>query len=169
MAIRRDSENYDPLFDVDKGELIKPPTDKYDKGEIEFGERHPALGPDYERAKRISERFMANFQEEQFNPLIEEFGKQFVDKMWGDISAWLIADTESNLQSEIRQMADASVLALLEGNKTLLDRYVLGDGFKPARVREKIFEQFKTDIITKGIKERDERIKHLEEALHYRS
>ena len=133
--------------------------------EIEFGEQHPMLGPDYERARKVAQRFMESFKEEHFEKLHEEFCKQFAERLWGDISTFLIGDTECNLQTEMRHIAEGTVFALLHGHKGYTQRYVLRDGLQPAMVRAAIFEQFKDEMIDKGIQERDEEIHRLKEVM----
>lgn len=142
---------------------------QYSAEEMEFGEEHETLGPDYERARRVSERAMAAFKDKHFESLVDDFRKEFVDRLWSDISDYLISDTEMNLQSEIRQVADSSIYALLHGHRGYAQRYVLGDNHQARKVRETIFEQFKDEIVEKGIQERDEEIKRLKETLEWRS
>lgn len=143
-------------------------TSKFTDAELAFGDECPALGPDYKRASDVAERAMSAFEVEHFNPLLDEFQKQFVDKMWDTMTDHLLSDTEMNLQSEMRRIAESSVFALLHGHKGYCHRYVLGDNFQAEKVREAIFEQFKDDIILKGIQERDEEIKRLKETINLR-
>ena len=136
--------------------------------EIAFGEQYPTLGPDYERANRVAKRAMAAFTEEHFKPLTDEFAKAFADRLWDDVRDWLLGDTEMNLQSEMRHIAEATVAALLHGHRGYAKRYVLDDGLNAKKIRAAIFEQFKDEIIDKGIQERDAEIERLREALSYR-
>ena len=136
--------------------------------EMEFGEKHPVLGPDYERARRIAQKAMGGFKDEHFEPMLDQFAKEFRDKLWGDICDWLIGDTEMNLQNEIRHVAEATVFALLHGHRGYAKRYVLDDSYQSEKVRAAIFAQFKDEIIAKGIQERDAEIERLKETLRFR-
>lgn len=142
-------------------------TDEFTKDEIEFGEQHAALGPDYKRAERISREIMEKFKAEHFQPLVDQFAKEFVDRLWRDVEDYLIADTELNLQSKIRDLSEASISALLGGNRPLAERYSLKPHCDPTKIRAAIFEQFKDELIEIGIAERDEKIEELKEQLKW--
>lgn len=91
--------------------------------DIEKGQ--DVLGPEYFAGRRISERFMAQFKDEHFKPLAEEFAKVFRDKLWTDIADWLLVDTESNVHNEIARMVEGTVQAIITGQKWALNRYAL--------------------------------------------
>ena len=108
--------------------------DIFTEADIREGEKYDSLGPEYFAGRRIAERFMTQFQDEHFKPLIDEFAKQFADKLWTDIANSLLGDTEHNLHLEMARMVEGTVKALITGEQWALNRYALlarsGDGEK---------------------------------------
>ena len=106
--------------------------DIFTDADIEQGQ--DVLGSEYFAGRKIAERFMTKFQDDHFKPLIEEFAKQFRDKLWTDVANWLLLDTESNLHNEIAPMVEGTLQAILTGERWALNRYALaakyGDGEK---------------------------------------
>lgn len=102
------------------------------------GEQHPTLGPAYFAARAIAERFMASFSEEQFKPLIDNFAKEFNDRLWNDLESSLLSDTESNLQSSMWRMVDQCVAAILSGERWVMEKYALGSRYDCDKVRETV-------------------------------
>ena len=115
--------------------------------DLKQSEEYGALSPAYFAGRRIAERFTAQFQDEHFKPLVDEFAKQFRDKLWTDVAEWLLLDTESNLHQEMARMVDGTVNAILTGEKWAFNRYALaaayGDGVK---IREAIVKHVPAEL-----------------------
>ncbi len=116
--------------------------------ELEFetkAEPYTNLGPNYFAAQTIAERFLKNFAVEHFEPLVKQFTEKFRDELWTDITSWLLADTESNLQIEIRSRVDRSVNALLEGNPNYIAQYVMGQ-YNDEEIRKAIAQHIPKEL-----------------------
>ena len=135
--------------------------------ELEFAEQYPTLGADYKRAQDVAERYMSHFRDTHFKELVDKFSDEFRDKLWGDVSSWFIADTESNLQTEIRHAVDATIGAILRGDQWALSRYPLSQYHDGQKIRAAIFAEHKDEIIAAGIKDRDDEIARLKEQLEW--
>lgn len=61
-------------------------------------EGYESLGPNYFAARQIAAAFMEKFQAEHFQPLIDEFSKQFKEKLWEQIQYSLVDDVENGIQ-----------------------------------------------------------------------
>jgi hypothetical protein len=99
---------------------------------LDDAQKHPVLGPNYFVGRKIAREFIAKFETEQFKPLIENFARQFEDKVWGDFLDHLLSDTETNLSNAIWRRVDICIEALMTGKHWAMERYALqakyGDG-----------------------------------------
>lgn len=135
--------------------------------ENEFAEGHPSLGADYKRASAIAERFMENFKDEHFKALADDFAEKFRDKLWSDISGWLVSDTECNLQTEIRQTVDGTVNAILTGKPWALNRYPLSQYHNGEDIRKAIFAQHQEAMENLRIAELEKEVERLTQQLEW--
>lgn len=94
------------------------PMDSITDEDIAKSKGYEILGPAYFASRRIAERFMAAFEAEQFQPMIEKFAKDFQDRLWTDASTFLLSDTESNLQGAMRRQVDDCVKGILSGERS---------------------------------------------------
>lgn len=140
----------------------------YTEDEIASGNEHPTLGPEYFAARNAVERYTKHFQEEHLKPLAEEIGKAVQEKVWDDFRDWLLADTESNLQSSMRHMVEATVNQLLGGHKRQLDRYVLTDYGDGEKIREAIAKLIPDEVAAKRIEDLEKENARLRESLRWR-
>lgn len=131
------------------------------------GQKSPALGPAYFDARRVAERFMAQFEAEQFKPLIDKFTKEFADEMWKSVSDWLLSDTESNLQSELWRIADNCVKAILGGERWALEKYALGERYDCDKVRETVARHIPQELQDKRVADLEEQVKKLQADLAF--
>lgn len=96
--------------------------------------KHPELGPHYFAARDAMEKFMKDFDADQFEPIVKKASEDFYGKLLEDVQNYLLSNAESNLQGEIWRGIDASVNALMTGEQWALNRYCLmakyGDGQK---------------------------------------
>jgi len=133
--------------------------------ELAFGEQHTVLGPAYKAAQDSAEKFMAGFEAEHFKPLIEKFADDFRDKLWDDLKDYLLVDVESNLQGDLWRSVDATINALLTGQRWALNRYVLAQeryGEAP-QVRAAIAGHCGDEIQAQRIAELEEEVAKLTE------
>jgi hypothetical protein len=109
-------------------------------------QKHPTLGPHYFTSRRVAEKFIADFQPEHFKPLVDEFSKQFADRLQSDLENYLLSDAECNLQSSMCRMVDDVVGALLSGKKWAIDRYALAQTYDAVAVREAIAKHVPAEV-----------------------
>lgn len=135
--------------------------------DIEEGENHPALGPQYFAARRLAEAFMAKFEEEHFKPLIDEFTEKFRDKLWTDVTTSFLSDTESNLHGEIRHLLDGMVQALLTGKDWMLNRFPLAQYYDGHDIRQAIFDQCRDQVTDMRVSDLETEVLRLREQLRF--
>ena len=131
------------------------------------GESYGSLGPEYFAARRTAEAVMAKFQDEHFKPLIDEFTDQFRDKLWGDVSDFLIGDTEQNVASSIRQMVDGTVRALLTGEEWAMRHYPYCDYRDGEKIRKRIAEHSGDEIARLRIADLEKELARLKSVLEW--
>lgn len=122
------------------------------------------LGPNYFAARMIAERFTQHFSDEMFRPLIDQFVDKFREKLWDDVSAWLLTDTESNLQSEIWRRVDSSVAAILSGNEQMIEHYAL-QKYDRDEVRGAIAKAIPKELQDLRVQDLEEENKRLKERI----
>jgi acylphosphatase len=135
--------------------------------DITQGESHPALGPQYFVARRMAEDFMAKFQEEHFKPLVDEFAEKFRDKLWSDITASFLSDTESNLHGEIRNVLDGTIQALLTGKGWMINRFPLAQYYDGKDIRQAIFDQCRDQLTDARVTDLETEVSRLREQLRF--
>ncbi len=96
------------------------------------------LGPSYFTARRVAEHVMKGFEDEHFKPLLDEFSKQFMDKLWSHVSDSLVMDAELNVQNYLWRTVDEVVKALLSGERWAVQKYALGERYNCDNVRAAI-------------------------------
>ena len=125
---------------------------------IEEAANYPSLGPAYFAARSIAERATKNIEAEHFKPLVDGFVDKFRDTVWTAVQDSLMADVEVNIQREIWQTVDATVKALLSGEKWAVERYCLGSRYDQEAVRAAIAKHIPAEL-------QDARIADLEASL----
>lgn len=124
---------------------------------------YPSLGPNYEAGRIIAERFMAQFQEQQFRSLIDKFAGEFQDRLWSDLEASLLSDTESNLAGTIWRRVEATVEALLSGKEWALRQYVTDKKYSDGEeIRAAIAKHIPKELQDAQVADRDDKIFKLE-------
>lgn len=126
------------------------------------------LSPPYFAGREIAERFMAKFEDEHFKPLAEKFANQFRDQLWGDISAWLLADTESNVGGAIWRMVDQIVQEILSGaSPWIAKQYALGERYDCEKVRAALAKTIPKELQDARIADLEAEVAKLEENLRW--
>ena len=129
-----------------------------EQSHIEAAADCPTLGPAYFAARSIAERATKNIEAEHFKPLVDGFVDKFRDAVWTSVQDSLMSDVEANIQHEIWQTVDATVKALLSGEKWAVERYCLGSRYDQEEVRAAIAKHIPAEL-------QDARIADLEAAL----
>ena len=136
--------------------------------EIAQGDDAPSLGPEYFAARNAAERYMQHFEAEHMKPLVDEISKAVQERVWDDFKDWLLADTENNLQYEMRHMVEATVNMLLGGHKRQVGKYVLTDYGDGEKIRTSLAKLIPDEIAAKRIEDLEKENARLRESLRYR-
>ncbi len=132
--------------------------------EIKDGEKYDNLGPAYMAARASAERFMAAFEAEHFKPLIDKFVSELSDRLWSDVSSFLISDTENNLQSEMWRHADNMVEYVLSGEEWAMKRFVLGERYDCEKIRAKLAAYVPKELQDARIADLEKKVAELQES-----
>ena len=98
----------------------------------------PVLGPEHGASRRLSEAMLDKFDCEHLRPLIDKAADEFRDKLWGDVTDWLLQDAELNVAGAVRSMVEQTVVALLTGKQWAMDRYPFADYAKGEDIRRAV-------------------------------
>lgn len=141
----------------------RDPEAVFSPEEMATAETYPALGPAYGRASAIAERVMVGFEAEHFKPLIDKLARDVAERLWNDLEATLLSDVESNVQGSIWRAVDATVNALLTGEKWALERYALAAGRygEAGKVRAAIAEHCRDHLVSERIADLEAEVKFL--------
>jgi hypothetical protein len=137
----------------------------FDLAFIEEGEQSPVLGPAYFDARNVAERAMAQFTAEHFKPLVDKIVDQIRDTIWTDVQAWLLSDTEMNLQGEMWRMVDASVEAILGGSQWALKKYALEGRHDHEKIRAAVAKYIPKELQDMRIADLEQEVAHLRERI----
>jgi acylphosphatase len=110
---------------------------------------------------------MVKFQEEHFKPLVDDFAEKFRDKLWSDITASFLSDTESNLQGEIRNVLDGTIQALLSGKGWMINRFPLAQYYDGKDIRQAIFDQCRDQLTDARVTDLETEVSRLREQLRF--
>jgi len=139
--------------------------------DIEFGEQHPVLGPEYSAARAFMERFAESFRDEHFKPLADEIAKEIGDRIrervWEDFRDYLLMDTEQNAAGAIRGMVNDTVKALLSGDRWAMERYPLAARYDAEKVRVAIASHIPDEIAKARIADLEKQVADLQQRLDW--
>lgn len=130
-------------------------------------EGYKNLGPHYFAARRFAAEIMKNFEAEHFKPLIDEFAKQFNDKLWGDAEAWILGDTEANVQGAVWRMVDDIVRGILGGERWAMERYAIGERLDCEKVRGTLVKYILKELQDARIADMEKEIASLKQSLEW--
>jgi hypothetical protein len=125
------------------------------------------LGPHYFTARRVAEQFISKFETEQFKPLIDDFAKQFADKLQSDLDDYLLSNAEMNVQGTMWRMVDDVVKAILGGNRWALERYALGPRYDHDAVRKAVAAHIPRELQDRRIADLEDEIKRLKQDIEW--
>lgn len=129
-------------------------------------EKFPGLGPAYFEARAIVDKQMAKFEAEHFAPLIDAFAKKFQERLWDDVRDHMLSDTDLNLQGEMYRMVDASVSALLSGERWAIERYALGR-YDAEKVRAAVAKHIPQELQDARIADLEKEVERLRDNLRF--
>lgn len=158
-------------MDALMGDLVKMLTPKapmtMPEEWIKEGEHYDSLGPNYFAGRQIAAAFMEKFQGEHFTPLVDEFVKQFKEKMWEQVQDYLIDDIENGLQQAIWYQIDRSVEGLLSGETWAVNKYVLGGRHDCEKIRAAIAKHIPVELQDKRIADLEEQLDNAKKDLQF--
>lgn len=135
--------------------------------DIAEGTENSSLGPEYFAARRVSEAVMAKFEAEHLKPLVEKIADEFRDKLWDDLKDYIVGDTEMNVQTEVRNMVEGTIRALLTGEEWAMQRYPFCDYRDGEKIRKRIAEHSGDAIAQARIADLEKQLKQLREDLQW--
>lgn len=128
---------------------------------IDEGAKRPVLGPAYFDARAVAKRIMEGFQADQFEPVLKSLVDEAYSKLLDAVQSHLMSDAEINIQGEIWRMVDASVKALLTGERWALERHALGDRYDHDKLREAVAKHVPVELQDKRIADLEAEVKRL--------
>jgi len=99
------------------------------------GQFASSLGPEYFASNRLAEAMLAKFDAEHLKPLVDKAADEFRDKLWHDVTDYLLADTEQYVAGAVAHMVEQTVQALLTGKEWAMQRYPYADYSKGEEIR----------------------------------
>lgn len=135
---------------------------------LDKGAEYPVLGPHYFAAKEVTEKFMMQFEAELFEPIIKKAADDLYSALHERLEQFLLSDVEQNLHGTIWHQIDASVNALMSGERWALERYALADKYGDgAKVREAVAKHIPAEVRDGRVADLEKEVKRLSESLRY--
>lgn len=135
---------------------------------LDKGAEHPVLGPHYFAARDVVDKFMAQFEPEPFEPIIKKAADELYMSLHERLEQFLLSDVEQNLHGTIWRQIDASVEALMSGERWALERYALtkkyGDGEK---IREAVAKHIPAELQEGRVADLEKEVARLKDSLKY--
>lgn len=136
-------------------------------------ESHPTLGAEYFEARDVANRFLSHWQDEHAKQLNDAIMGPVLDmireKVWDSFRDWLLADTEQNLQGEMRSMVERTVNALIGGENWARVKYIDMPYREGQKVRETLAKLYSDEIKDGRIRDLEAEVKRLEDLLRFRT
>lgn len=158
-------------MDALMGDLVKMLTPKAPRVMpeewIAEGETYPTLGPNYFAGRRIAEAFTERFEADCFKPLLDDFVRQFQEKLGEVVTDYMIENTESGIQQAIWYQIDRSVEALLSGEQWALGKYALGSRYDCDKIRAAVAKHIPTELQDKRIADLEAQLAEANKSLEY--
>lgn len=139
----------------------------FDEEDLREGTKWPTLGPAYFDARKMAERIASQFEAEHFKPLIDKMAEDFREKLWDDVRDYLLADTESNIQSETWRMVDNCVEAILGGHKWAMEKYALGSRYDCDKIRQAVAQHIPQELQDKRVADLEAEVEQLKKDLAF--
>jgi hypothetical protein len=135
--------------------------------DMEQGSIFAGLGPAYFTSRRIVEKAMESLGDPELDGVTKKFINEIYTKLQEKVQDWLWTDTEANLQHRMWQTVDQIVTGLLNGDKWVLNHYVLGDRYDVEKTHKKIAEYVGDEVVQAHIKKLEGDIKKLNDRIKY--
>ena len=139
----------------------------FDEKYLSEAEEHQTLGPAYFDAQDVTNRFMKQFEDTQFKPMVDKLAKDFRERLWDDLQSWLLSDTQCNLQSEIWRMVDNCVQALLSGEQWAVTKYALADRYDCEKIRKVLAALVPAELQDRRIADLEKELAETKKDLEY--
>ena len=143
-------------------------TIMYDNKYKKEAEQYKTLGAEYFDARDVVRKFMEQFEEKRFKPLVKDICDKIEEKLWEDLTCHLITDTESNLHTEITRIVEDVIRALLTGDKPTLNKYVFDGYSRGGKIRKELIKLIPKELQDARIKDLEIENKALKEQLNWR-
>lgn len=125
------------------------------------------LGPEYGASNRLAEAMLEKFQAEHLKPLVDKVADEFRDKLWSDVTDWLLDDTEQNVAGAIRYMVEQTVVALLTGKSWAMERYPYADYAKGEDIRRAVAVHGSDKLLMARISDLETELKKAKEQIEW--
>lgn len=96
------------------------------------------IEPEYTRSHVIAEKIIAQFEAEQFKPLIKKIEDMVGEHLWDMVRDSLLDDTTHNIAGEIRDRVEKTIEALLGGNQWAVEKYILAQRYQRDEIRKQL-------------------------------
>lgn len=136
------------------------------KSDAELCAERPRLEPEYTRANAVAEKVMAQFEAEQFKPLLKKVADAVTEHLWDIFRDHIVSDTEMNVAGHIRDRIESSIRALLAGEKWAVEKYCL-QNYRQEEVREAIARHIPIELQDKRLQELEAENKRLKEHVDF--
>lgn len=134
-------------------------------------EAHPSLGAEYFAARDAADSFLTHWKEEHAEKLAEEIMKPVLDivqeRVWDAFRDHLLSDGRYNAQGEMARMVEASVRALIGGDKWANVKYVSPAGYQTEKVRETLAKLYSDEIKDGRIADLEAEVARLKQSLEW--
>lgn len=127
----------------------------------------PVLGPEYRASNRLAEAMIEKFNAEHLKPLVEKVADEFRDRLWSDVTDWLLTDTEQNIAGAVRYMVEQTVQALMTGEQWAMQRYPYADYSKGEKIRAAVAKHAGATLFTKRIAELEAEVAKRDQTIKY--
>lgn len=127
----------------------------------------PTLGPEYRASLRWAEAIANELNEEALRPLIDDFTKQFAEKLWDSAASSLLSDTEYNMAGSVRHMVEQTVQALLTGQEWAMARYPYADYSKGEEIRKAVAKHGGDNLLMRRIVDLEAELAKKEETIQW--
>ena len=141
-------------------------TNEYTEQETKDGEAFRNLGKLYFRSDNISRMIFDKLEKEYFaKDVIKKAADMIYEYINDNLPEWLMYDGERNLSNHIKSAVEAEINDILSGNDSAL-KYV--SGYRCKALRYYIVEKYADKLKNERIKDLEDEVSRLREALRYR-
>lgn len=134
-------------------------------------DQYPGLGAEYFAAREVVDSFLAVWKDEHAEKLAEEILKPVMDavqdRVWDAFRDHLLSDGRYNAQGEMARMVEASVRALIGGERWANVKYISPAGYQTDKVRETLAKLYSDEIKDGRIADLEAEVARLKQSLDW--